>query len=43
MLPRDDSEEVYGYVTVNSTRDHVKHGEEDWITVAIEAEEILVQ
>lgn len=43
MLNRDEFEKVNGDVAVNGARYHVKHCEEDRVTVTVEAEEVLVE
>lgn len=43
VLTWHDLEEVYGDVAVGGAGDHVEHCEEDWVAVAVVAEEVLVQ
>lgn len=43
VLERDDFEEVDRGVAVGGAGDHVEHGEEDRVSVAVEAEEVLVE
>ena len=43
VLERDDFEEVDRGVAVGGAGDHVEHGKEDRVPVAVEAEEVLVE
>lgn len=43
LLEGDDLEPFDGEQAVGGAGDHVEHGEEDGVPVAIEAEEVLVE